>query len=253
MAMTEPLIMVAPNGARRGKADHPALPVTLAETVTAARACHAAGAAALHLHVRDAAGGHSLDPGRYREALAELARSVPAMRVQITTEAAGRYGVAEQLACLRNLRPGWASAAIREIARDAGLAPRLYALCADQGTEVQHIVFDAEDIGLLTAWLARGIVPAGPVSVLIVLGSYAPARRGAPGELASRLALLPPGARWMVCAFGAAEHACLRAAVRAGGDCRVGFENGLEDAGGRRWADNAASVAALRASLKEAA
>jgi uncharacterized protein (DUF849 family) len=118
---------------------------------------------------------------------------------------------------------------------------------------VQHIVFDAEDIGLLTAWLARGIVPAGPVSVLIVLGSYAPARPGAPGELASRLALLPPGARWMVCAVGAAEHACLRAAARAGGDCRVGFENGLEDAGGRRWADNAASVAALRASLKEAA
>jgi len=253
MAMTDPLIMVAPNGARRGKADHPALPVTLAETVAAARACHAAGAAALHLHVRDAAGGHSLDPGRYREALAELVRVVPAMRVQITTEAAGRYTVADQHACLRDLRPGWASVAIREIARDAALAPGLYALCADQGIEVQHILHEAADIVLLTQWLARGIVPPGPVSVLLVLGRYDPPRAGAPQELAPRLALLPPGARWMVCAFGAAEHACLRAAARAGGDCRVGFENGLEDAGGRRWADNAASVAALRASLKEAA
>jgi len=32
-----PRIMLAPNGARRGKRDHPALPITLAETVAAAK------------------------------------------------------------------------------------------------------------------------------------------------------------------------------------------------------------------------
>ena len=61
--MSRPFLMVAPNGARRGKADHASLPLTLAETLATARACHAAGADALHLHVRDEAGAHSLDAG----------------------------------------------------------------------------------------------------------------------------------------------------------------------------------------------
>ena len=72
----KPLIMVAPNGARRMKADHPALPLTVAETVETAQACHAAGAGALHLHIRDAEGRHSLDAGHYREALQALRQAV---------------------------------------------------------------------------------------------------------------------------------------------------------------------------------
>ena len=49
-----PRIMVAPNGARLTKADHPTLPVTIEETVAAALAARAAGADGLHAHVRDA-------------------------------------------------------------------------------------------------------------------------------------------------------------------------------------------------------
>ena len=99
------MIMVAPTGARRSKADHPALPVTLDETVATARACHTAGASAFHLHVRDDTGAHSLDVYRYRDALAALREAVPTMRVQVTTEAAGRFSVAEQYACLTRLEP----------------------------------------------------------------------------------------------------------------------------------------------------
>lgn len=69
-----PRLMVAPTGARRGKADHPALPVSIPEIVATAVACFAAGARAIHAHVRDAGGLHSLDPGLYRELLAELHR-----------------------------------------------------------------------------------------------------------------------------------------------------------------------------------
>ena len=42
-----PEIMVAPNGARRTTADHPALPVTIPQTVATAKACFEAGAGAL--------------------------------------------------------------------------------------------------------------------------------------------------------------------------------------------------------------
>lgn len=244
--MPTPFIMVAPNGARRGKADHPALPVTLPEIVRTAEDCHAAGADALHLHVRDDAGQHSLDAGRYREALAEIAAKVPGLALQITTEAAGIYDVAAQYECLKEVRPNWASIAVRETARDMALAPRVYALCEDQGTRVQHILYDVEDIALLKDWMARGLVRPGQDGVLFVLGRYTAGQVSAPDDLSPFLAAMPDAADWMVCAFGPREHDCLAHAAGKGGGLRVGFENSLTSADGSPHADNAASVRALR-------
>ncbi len=55
--MTDPVVIaVAPNGARKSKADHPRLPLTPSELAECAQDCLDAGASMLHLHVRDAAG-----------------------------------------------------------------------------------------------------------------------------------------------------------------------------------------------------
>ena len=67
-------VMVSPTGARLTKADHPALPMSLDEIVEATVASAKVGANALHLHVRDADGAHSIDAGLYREALAAIRR-----------------------------------------------------------------------------------------------------------------------------------------------------------------------------------
>lgn len=248
--MTRPFIMVAPNGARRGRADHPALPATTDQIVATSVACHAAGADALHLHVRDDEGRHSLDAGRYRETLAEIAAAAPDLRLQITTEAAGIFEVPQQLACLQDLQPEWASIAVREIARDPDLAPKVYATCADQGTEVQHILYDTEDVALLKDWQRSGVVQPGQDAVLFVLGRYAPGQVSFPGNLHPFRDALPEAADWMLCAFGPQEHACLLAAAREGGALRVGFENSLTDHCSRPHPDNAASVAALRTLLE---
>lgn len=247
--MTAPFIMVAPNGARRGKADHPALPVTLEDTLATARACFDAGAQALHLHVRDAEGQHSLDAGRYREALAEMARALPDMAVQITTESAGRFSVAEQLACLDAVRPAWASVALREMAREPDLARRFYAVAAETGTRLQHIVFGPEDVPLLHRFQADGSLAPGPVEAILVLGRYTDGPPSDPAGVAPFADHLPERTGWMLCAFGPAEHACLQEAARLGGTCRVGFENSLTAPDGAPWTDNAASVRALRAAL----
>ena len=58
-----PRLMVAPNGARKIKKDHPAVPLTISETVATAKSCYEAGAGAIHLHVRDKEGQHVLDAG----------------------------------------------------------------------------------------------------------------------------------------------------------------------------------------------
>ena len=111
--MRDVIIMAAPNGARKTKRDHPSLPVSITDTVSEAALCHQAGAAALHAHVRGARDEHLLDVGLYTELLAELARRVPGMLAQITSEAVGVYTPAEQVACIRALKPRMASMALR--------------------------------------------------------------------------------------------------------------------------------------------
>jgi 3-keto-5-aminohexanoate cleavage enzyme len=248
-----PLVMVAPTGARRTKADHPALPLAIPEIVAAARACHAAGAGGIHAHVRDAEGGHVLDAGLYRELLAALASEVPAIHVQVTTEAAGRYSPAEQRRLVEELRPASVSVALREIASGGeDGARRLFGFCREAGIALQHILHDAMEVDALAALVARGTVPREGLQVLHVLGRYTPGQVSRPDDLAAPLARqkasgLDPD--WAVCAFGLHETDCLVAAHALGGKVRVGFENNLLNADGSLARDNAERVREVVAAL----
>ena len=242
-----PRVMVAPNGARRTKADHPALPVTTREIVAEAKACLASGAAGLHAHLRDERGRHSLDPGRYRELLSALRKEVPAMRIQITTESAGVYSPSDQQELLRQLRPGAASVAIREMLAggDGPSVRNCYHEAAEAGTEIQHILYDDDDVLLLKRAIGSGTVPASGLLTLLVLGCYdrqSPARMDELAPRQERLAAELPSADHAVCAFGPAETAILRTALSRGGKIRVGFENNLHMEDGRLAPNNAARV-----------
>ncbi|MCW3780655.1 3-keto-5-aminohexanoate cleavage protein [Defluviimonas salinarum] len=253
--MTLPRIMVAPNGARLTKTDHPALPMTIPEITATARACQAAGAGGLHAHVRDAEGAHVLDAGLYAELLAELAREAPGLYVQITTEAVGRYSPAEQRALVETLRPAAVSIALREITaeEDGRITARFFAACAEAGTEVQHILYDAADTEHLARLVAKGTIPAANLAVLHVLGRYTAGQVSSPADLdpplaAQEAAGLAPD--WAVCAFGAAETDCLLAALRKGGKARIGFENNRLNRDRSIAADNAERVRDLVAAAR---
>ncbi|MEI5676768.1 MULTISPECIES: 3-keto-5-aminohexanoate cleavage protein [Mesorhizobium] len=249
--MALPLIMVAPNGARRTKADHPALPMTIDEIAQTALACRRAGAGAIHAHVRGADGGHILDAGLYAALLKRLAEKVPDMAVQISTEAVGLYSAPEQMQLVRTLRPKAISVALRELCpaqADEAAAEAFYAWCACEGIDVQHILYDDADVGRLGDLIARGVVPVGAPSVIYVLGRYSVNQESTPDDLAPFLAAaadLSEAPDWMVCAFGRGETACLEAALRAGGKVRVGFENSLWNADGGIAASNEERVAEI--------
>lgn len=252
-----PRIMVAPNGARLTRADHPALPVTIPQIVACARDCQAAGADGLHAHVRDAAGRHVLDAGLYRELLDELTLQAPDLYAQVTTEAVGRYSPAEQRALVRDLRPRAVSIALREILAepDQTETGRFFAFCGEAGVEVQHILYDADDVARLGQMLAAGVIAPDGLAVLLVLGRYATGQLADPGELDAPLAALRAlGAApdWAVCAFGPPETACLLRAVAEGGKVRIGFENNRVNADGTIARSNADRVRDFRAQLSAA-
>ncbi|MEM7544886.1 MAG: 3-keto-5-aminohexanoate cleavage protein [Pseudomonadota bacterium] len=244
--------MVAPNGARKTTADHPALPIALPDIVATAVDCHAAGAGGLHLHVRDEEGQHSLDVGRYREALTELRRAVPGMALQITTEAVGRYPPLAQRAVVTELKPDYVSISLKEMLADGDHATAMdfYRQCVGETITVQHILYDPSDLQAMSGFLESGQMAGDDLQLLYVLGRYTDDQQSDPDDLKPFIDWLRIGgldADWAVCAFGTAETACLTAALNAGGKVRVGFENSFWNADGTLAQSNAERVAEISA------
>ena len=248
MSMLPPLaVAVAPNGARRTKADHPALPMTAGEIAGEAARCAERGASMIHLHVRDGEGRHSLDADLYREAISAIRREAgSALIIQVTTEAVGRYHPIEQMAVIRELRPEAASVALKELIPDEaaeGQAADFHRWALAAGLGLQHILYSASDVSRLIDLTKRGIVPDDRLHGLFVLGRYTAGQRSDPFALLDFLNVWPERHPWSLCAFGQAETASLAAAAALGGHVRVGFENSIIRPDGSPAVSNAEAVA----------
>ena len=251
-----PKLMVAPNGARKTKADHPALPITLDEIVTEAVNCHEAGADGIHLHVRGKDGGHVLDAGLYREAIEALRDSVPDMLVQITTEAVGLYSPKEQRKIVEDVRPENVSVSLAEMCEggDIATAVGFYAHCNEADIAVQHILYSPQDLALMRDLLDKRLIDRKAMQVLFVLGRYSENQESMPTDLNPFVAWMSktcPQVQWGVCAFGQQETNCLLAAHRQNGRIRVGFENSFSNRDGTRAASNSERVAELYALTRQ--
>ncbi|WP_194287185.1 BKACE family enzyme [Tritonibacter aquimaris] len=239
-------VTVAPNGARRQKADHPDLPLSVVEIAQTAKSCWDAGADEIHLHVREADGAHSLSVDLYQQAIAAVRHLAPGLAVQVTTEAAGRYAPAEQFALLQELRPSSASISVREICRTPEITQDLYGFCNDARIKVQHILYSLEDLELLRQLLECGDVPDDMRDILLVFGKYNPARDAQSAEVAPFVqALGDDFPNWTVCAFGPHEHDVAAEALRLGGHVRIGFENNIHGADGELARDNAQNISRI--------
>ena len=242
-----PRIMVAPNGARRSKESHPNLPITISELVTDAIACYQVGAEAIHVHIRDSQGRHTLDIGLYQEVMQEMKIAVPDMLVQLTTESAGIYSPSDQRDILTRLKAKSVSVAIREFLADdeLELARTAYHQAFESGTDLQHILYTRKDIVQLAKMVEAKIVPSKRLQILLVMGSY----EGNPAKLEDLEPLLGyvdkeiPDTDLALCAFGRQETRILSTALRLGQKIRVGFENNLYNINGEVAADNASRVA----------
>lgn len=243
-------IAVAPNGGRRTKADHPAIPLTPAELARTAAECLDAGASMIHVHIRRPDGRHLLDAEAYRQAIDAIRKQVgDRLVIQITTEALGIYAPAEQIAVLKAVRPEAASLALRELAPDEAAEPdfaEALAWMKRENVSPQIILYDPAEAVRLADMIQRGMVPWPDIPVLYVLGRYTVLQTSQPADLLPFLAPNAPRfSHWSVCAFGRHEAACVTAAALLGGHVRVGFENNLHLPDGRFAPSNAALVGAV--------
>ncbi len=241
------LITVAPTGAEADKAAVPALPVTLGELVITAKECEAAGAAVIHVHIRDEAARPTLDPGRLADTVAAL-REGTDLIVQLSTGGAVTDGFASRLAVLDadpdacSLTCGTVNFGDEVFANPWPFIRELYQLTQERQVVPEFELFDLGQAATLHRLLAEFGPPAGGhVHCDLVMGVPG----GMPGDvatLAAAVAALPAGATWSATGIGRTALAVLFGTLGAGGHLRVGMEDTLTFARGRPVARNAELV-----------
>ena len=242
--------MVAPNGARKVKKDHPEVPLTIKETVEVAKNCFAAGAKAIHLHVRNDKGEHVLDAGLYKEALKELEFQVPNMHIQVTTEAIGKYSPDDMRKLAYDVTPPGTSIGTSELipSRKPTIEDiKLYKYLTEAGTKIQHILYNPDDIDLLIDLLKKSEIPVDGVWCLFVIGHYT-GKISYPEKIPGFIEKMRANGvnfDWSICAFAKEEMSCLEKAVSLGGKIRVGFENSLFMPDGEIAPDNHSKIKAV--------
>lgn len=237
--MADPcIIMCAPNGARRTKLDHPAIPITPQELATCAEDIIAENASILHLHVRDDNARHSLDVDRYKQAIAAVKDRVgDQIIIQVTSEAAGVYDAPAQINMIKTLKPEAVSIAMRELFPHCGADDEEQAFISwlqGQGIFYQVILYGPADIDRFSAAVDRGYFgKTAPFSLIVAGGYHEPQERSFEDLRAIEDRACDINFPWAICAFGAAEMAAVKLAAEKGGHIRVGFENNMQLAGGQ--------------------
>jgi len=244
---TPTLITVAPTGAETAKADAPALPTSLDELVSTAKACEAAGAALIHIHIRDDDARPTLDLGRLTDTVAAV-REGTDLVVQLSTGGAvtdpydARIRVLDALPDSCSLSCGTVNFGPDVFLNPWDFMVELYRRTQELEIVPEFELFDLGHVAALNRLLDKeGLPYGGHVHADLVLGIPG----GAPGTTESVVTMarmLPPGASWSATGVGRTTVPVALAALSAGGHLRVGMEDTLTFSPGRPVRDNAELV-----------
>lgn len=242
------LITVAPTGAETAKADVPALPTTPGELVATAVACQAAGAALIHIHVRDGKHEPTLDPGLLKEAVAGV-REATDLVVQLSTGGAVTDPLDQRLTVLDadpdscSLSCGTTNFGDGVFLNPWGFMVDLYRQAQEREVVPEFELFELGHVHALRRLIDEyGLPYGGRVHVDFVTGVPG-GMPGTPQALLAGVAMLPPEVTsWSATGIGRAHLPIAAAALAAGGHLRVGMEDNLMFARGRPVAHNSELV-----------
>ncbi len=231
------MITVAVTGSRPTKEMNPAVPYAPSEIIDAALESYRAGAAIVHVHVRDPKTGQPVYKAElYKEVLEGIRRKCD-MIVNLTTSGLFLAGEKEEEGIARRLQPvllkpelcsfdlgsmnfhdrvfvnppSWAEAATRSM-RENGVKPEIEVF------DVGHI-YQALDL------IKRGLIDPPPYFQLCTGVRWG--MEGTPENLVFMKSKLPSGAVWSALGVARAQLPMITMAILMGGNVRVGFEDNL--------------------------
>ncbi|WP_316979387.1 BKACE family enzyme [Shumkonia mesophila] len=228
--MEKLIITVAPVGSVPRKKDTPHIPITTQEIIDDALRCEDAGAALVHIHVRDAEERSSDDPKLFAEVV-ETLRERSRLIIQIST--GGRAGTnldsrAQRLDCkpeMASLTTGTVNfpdfVFMNPLDVIEGLAAKMQRLAVKPEMEIFDVAMIQNAINLYN----KGLV-AGPMHFDFVMGIPG-AIPASVDHMVHMLRCLPPGSTWTASGIGRAQLPVNTHAILMGGHVRVGLEDNI--------------------------
>jgi len=232
------IITAALNGAFVTKAMNPAVPEQPHELARAARECHDAGAAVVHVHARDEQGRPCGTRAKFEEILAAVRGVCPEVVVNLSTGGGTNLTIEERVSCL-DAGPEMATLNMGTLMRQSGpnagepfrnmtadieaWAAKMQALRIKPEMECysQSMYRDVRNL------IAKGLVEP-PYYVNFVLGMmHQGAIEATPDTLYSMYQFLPDDTYFNVTATGAAELPLTTMGMVMGGCARVGLEDNI--------------------------
>ena len=263
--MRSAIITCAPTGAIHTPSMSPYLPITPGEIATAAIGAAEAGAAVVHLHVRDPEDGHPVqDVGLFRELLDHI-RGESEVVVNVTTGGSPHMTIDERIRPALELAPELASLNMGTM--NFGLYPmlerftdfrydwerihlgnkalifrnsfedieRILKSCGDQGTRFEFECYDTAHLYNLAHFVDRGLVQPPPFvqSVFGILGGMGADVDDVMHQRRTAERLFGADFEWSVLGAGAAQIRVAALSLALGDNARVGLEDSLWDGPGR--------------------
>ena len=250
------------------------LPVSTEQIATACIEAHDAGAAAVHIHVRDPKTGKpSMDIELYAEVVNTLRRERPALIINLTTGPGGRYipstddpkvfaaGTSllppeKRVEHISALQPDICSLDLNTmnsgeqvVMNTPANVRRMAKVIRDAGVVPELECFDTGDLVLAQTLMADGTLP-GPGVFSFVMGvRYALPFTTQALQLAQ--SLIPQQAEWTAFAVGRHAFQCVALAYLLGGNVRIGLEDTIYIDKGQLAKSNAELVTKARRIIED--
>lgn len=236
--MTTTIITAALTGAITPKESNPYIPLTPEEIAEDAFECYKAGAAIVHLHMRDENGAGTMDLERFRKTV-DLVREKCDVIINLTSS--GERGASDErrMAHLAEIRPEMAS-------YDAGtfnwmpggifinspqFLEKLGRLMTDCGIKPEVEVFDSGMLHNAYYYVKQGVLKE-PLHIQFCLGVLG-AATATINDLVYLKNMLPENATWSAFGIGKNHLPILYATIAMGGHVRVGLEDNIYYSAGK--------------------
>ncbi len=229
---------------------NPVVPVTPEEIARSALEAHDAGAAIVHLHVRDPGTGQpSMDPAYYRAATERIRASGSDVVINLTTGPGASFVPGEEnpadgtakstfvgpeirVRHVEELKPEICSLDIATMNRPDRVFMNTRAHLTEMATRIRAAgvkpeleVFDIGHIELARHLLDQGVLDSPPLFQLCLGTAF-----GTPARLETLMHmrdLLPAGATWAAFGISRWEMPIVAASIQLGGHVRVGLEDNI--------------------------
>jgi 3-keto-5-aminohexanoate cleavage enzyme len=246
--VSDAIITAALTGPIASKQDNPALPTSPEEIAAAAAGASEAGAAVVHVHIRDQQGLPTADLEIARRVVGLIEERCPAL-IQLSTGVGldvpyeARERLVEARPRMATLNVCTMSFGTGEFRNPPDGVRRLASRMGELGIRPELEIYDTGHLDVALSLLAEGLL-VEPLQFSIVLG----VRGGAPAtveSLMSMVARLPAGSVWQVIGIGRANLQMTTIGLALGGNARTGMEDTLMLRRGVPAASNAQLVERL--------